>query len=197
MARAFSSLCSSLNMGLEAQRLPGAEEAPVMVALRVRPLLPKELLHGHQSCLQVEPEQGQVTLGRNRHFGFHMVLAEDTGQEAVYQACVQPLIEAFFEGFNATVFAYGQTGSGKTYTMGEASVGESLCLWPCARFVGPLCFPEFLSLPPSLLKVRMLGTEDRFRAQAGPHHVGRLGRTGRKGCWGWGGMGWHGMGHTA
>ncbi|XP_073917669.1 kinesin-like protein KIF7 isoform X2 [Castor canadensis] len=111
-------------MGLEAQRLPGAEEAPVMVALRVRPLLPKELLHGHQSCLQVEPEQGQVTLGRNRHFGFHMVLAEDTGQEAVYQACVQPLIEAFFEGFNATVFAYGQTGSGKTYTMGEASVAS-------------------------------------------------------------------------
>lgn len=114
----------SINMGLEAPRLPGAEEAPVRVALRVRPLLPKELLHGHQSCLQVEPGHGRVTLGRDRHFGFHVVLAEDAGQEAVYQACVQPLLEAFFEGFNATVFAYGQTGSGKTYTMGEASVGE-------------------------------------------------------------------------
>ena len=113
-----------LNMGLEAQRLPGAEEAPVRVALRVRPLLPKELLHGHQSCLRVEPEHGRVTLGRDRHFSFHVVLDEDAGQEAVYQACVQPLLEAFFEGFNVTVFAYGQTGSGKTYTMGEASVGE-------------------------------------------------------------------------
>ncbi|XP_036909531.1 kinesin-like protein KIF7 isoform X5 [Sturnira hondurensis] len=111
-------------MGLEAQRLPGAEEAPVRVALRVRPLLPKELLHGHQSCLRVEPEHGRVTLGRDRHFGFHVVLDEDAGQEAVYQACVQPLLEAFFEGFNATVFAYGQTGSGKTYTMGEASVAS-------------------------------------------------------------------------
>ncbi|XP_057576065.1 kinesin-like protein KIF7 isoform X2 [Hippopotamus amphibius kiboko] len=111
-------------MGLEAQRLPGAEEAPVRVALRVRPLLPKELLHGHQSCLRVEPGHGQVTLGRDRHFGFHAVLDEDAGQEAVYQACVQPLLEAFFEGFNATVFAYGQTGSGKTYTMGEASVAS-------------------------------------------------------------------------
>ncbi|XP_076401693.1 kinesin-like protein KIF7 isoform X4 [Peromyscus maniculatus bairdii] len=111
-------------MGLEAQRLSGAEEAPVRVALRVRPLLPKELLHGHQSCLQVEPERGRVTLGRDRHFGFHVVLGEDTGQEAVYQTCVQPLLEAFFEGFNATVFAYGQTGSGKTYTMGEASVAS-------------------------------------------------------------------------
>ena len=113
-----------LNMGLEAQRLPAAEEAPVRVALRVRPLLPKELLHGHQSCLRVEPGHGRVTLGRDRHFSFHVVLDEDAGQEAVYQACVQPLLEAFFEGFNVTVFAYGQTGSGKTYTMGEASVGE-------------------------------------------------------------------------
>uniref|UniRef100_A0A2K6TDP8 Kinesin family member 7 n=1 Tax=Saimiri boliviensis boliviensis TaxID=39432 RepID=A0A2K6TDP8_SAIBB len=113
-------------MGLEAQRLPAAEEAPVRVALRVRPLLPKELLYGHQSCLQVEPRLGRVTLGRDRHFGFHVVLAEDAGQEAVYQACVQPLLEAFFEGFNATVFAYGQTGSGKTYTMGEASVASLL-----------------------------------------------------------------------
>ncbi|XP_058398423.1 kinesin-like protein KIF7 isoform X7 [Diceros bicornis minor] len=111
-------------MGLEAQRLPGAEEAPVRVALRVRPLLPKELLHGHQSCLRVEPGHDRVTLGRDRHFGFHVVLDEDAGQEAVYQACVQPLLEAFFEGFNATVFAYGQTGSGKTYTMGEASVAS-------------------------------------------------------------------------
>ncbi|XP_043346145.1 kinesin-like protein KIF7 isoform X2 [Cervus canadensis] len=113
-----------LNMGLEAQRLPGAEEAPVRVALRVRPLLPKELLHGHQSCLRVEPGHGRVTLGRDRHFSFHVVLDEDAGQEAVYQACVQPLLEAFFEGFNVTVFAYGQTGSGKTYTMGEASVAS-------------------------------------------------------------------------
>uniref|UniRef100_A0A452SBF4 Kinesin family member 7 n=1 Tax=Ursus americanus TaxID=9643 RepID=A0A452SBF4_URSAM len=111
-------------MGLETQRLPGAEEAPVRVALRVRPLLPKELLHGHQGCLTVEPEHSRVTLGRDRHFGFHVVLDEDTGQETVYQACVQPLLEAFFEGFNATVFAYGQTGSGKTYTMGEASVAS-------------------------------------------------------------------------
>ncbi|KAM8783129.1 kinesin-like protein KIF7 [Rhynchonycteris naso] len=111
-------------MGLEAPRLPGAEEAPVRVALRVRPLLPKELLHGHQSCLKVDAGRGRVTLGRDRHFDLHVVLDEDAGQEAVYQACVHPLLEAFFEGFNATVFAYGQTGSGKTYTMGEASVAS-------------------------------------------------------------------------
>ncbi|XP_016156268.1 PREDICTED: kinesin-like protein KIF7 [Ficedula albicollis] len=47
-----------------------------------------------------------------------------TPQAAVYRACVQPLLSAFFRGFNATVFAYGQTGSGKTYTIGEASVAS-------------------------------------------------------------------------
>lgn len=134
---------TSLSMGLEAQRPPGAEEAPVRVALRVRPLLPKELLHGHQSCLQVDPKRGRVTLGRDRHFDFHVVLAEDAGQEAVYQACVQPLLEAFFEGFNATVFAYGQTGSGKTYTIGEASVGESPGMFACAILRGLGVFLDF------------------------------------------------------
>jgi hypothetical protein len=34
---------------------------------------------------------------------------------------VPDLVEAFFEGFNATILAYGQTGSGKTWTMGSSS----------------------------------------------------------------------------
>lgn len=38
----------------------------------------------------------------------------------MYPRCVQPLVEALFKGYNATVFAYGQTGSGKTFTMGSA-----------------------------------------------------------------------------
>nr|GMC76727.1 kinesin-like protein KIN-4A isoform X1 [Ipomoea batatas] len=36
----------------------------------------------------------------------------------MYEECVAPLVDALFEGYNATVLAYGQTGSGKTYTMG-------------------------------------------------------------------------------
>uniref|UniRef100_A0A8B9FKF5 Kinesin family member 7 n=1 Tax=Amazona collaria TaxID=241587 RepID=A0A8B9FKF5_9PSIT len=66
---------------------------------------------------------GEVALGRRR-FRFAAVLPEAAGQAAVYRACVQPLLRAFFRGFNATVFAYGQTGSGKTYTIGEASVAS-------------------------------------------------------------------------
>uniref|UniRef100_A0AAV2LNV9 Kinesin motor domain-containing protein n=1 Tax=Knipowitschia caucasica TaxID=637954 RepID=A0AAV2LNV9_KNICA len=70
------------------------EYSAVQVAVRVRPLLPKELLRCHKSCITVDSEFSRVTLGHDRHF----------------------------QWFNATVFAYGQTGSGKTYTIGEANI---------------------------------------------------------------------------
>ncbi|XP_051484464.1 kinesin-like protein KIF7 isoform X1 [Apus apus] len=101
-----------------------AGEGPaVRVAVRVRPLLPREALRGHRPCLRSDAAAGEVALGRRR-FRFAAVLPEAAGQAAVYRACVQPLLRAFFRGFNATVFAYGQTGSGKTYTIGEASIAS-------------------------------------------------------------------------
>ncbi|XP_015728540.1 kinesin-like protein KIF7 isoform X2 [Coturnix japonica] len=102
----------------------GPEGAAVRVAVRVRPLLPKEVLRGHRSCLRGDADTGEVALGHRRRFRFAAVLPEAAGQEDVYRACVRPLLRAFFQGFNATVFAYGQTGSGKTYTIGEASVAS-------------------------------------------------------------------------
>ncbi|XP_075431277.1 kinesin-like protein KIF7 isoform X3 [Ascaphus truei] len=103
---------------------PRAEETTVRVTVRVRPLLPKEVLHAQQSCVQTEPSQQRVTLGSHRHFQFQDVLNETCSQEAVHNLCVQPLLGAFFQGFNVTVVAYGQTGSGKTYTIGEASISS-------------------------------------------------------------------------
>ena len=38
---------------------------------------------------------------------------------------MQPLVDSWFEGYNATVLAYGQTGSGKTYTMGTGGDWET------------------------------------------------------------------------
>uniref|UniRef100_A0A673YXA5 Kinesin family member 7 n=1 Tax=Salmo trutta TaxID=8032 RepID=A0A673YXA5_SALTR len=108
-------------------KVPGhgrAEDMAVQVAVRVRPLLPKELLHSHESCMTADPEQRRVTLGHNRHFHCDFLFEETSCQEEVYAVCVQPLIEAFFQGFNTTVFAYGQTGSGKTYTIGEANISS-------------------------------------------------------------------------
>ncbi|KAF4325515.1 hypothetical protein BBO99_00002010 [Phytophthora kernoviae] len=34
--------------------------------------------------------------------------------ESIYAELVAPMVDQFFDGYNATVFAYGQTGSGKT-----------------------------------------------------------------------------------
>jgi kinesin family protein 4/21/27 len=47
-----------------------------------------------------------------KSFAFDGVLNESASQGDVYEACVSHLIDACFEGFNATVLAYGQTGSG-------------------------------------------------------------------------------------
>lgn len=107
-------------------KVPGGhgrgDDSAVQVAVRVRPLLPKELLHCHESCITVDPELHRVTLGHDRHFACDFLFEENCCQEEVYSVSVQPLIDAFFQGFNATVFAYGQTGSGKTYTIGEANI---------------------------------------------------------------------------
>lgn len=45
---------------------------------------------------------------------------QDSCQNEIYSSCVHDLVDACFDGYNATVLAYGQTGSGKTYTMGTA-----------------------------------------------------------------------------
>ncbi|GJN88660.1 hypothetical protein Rhopal_001626-T1 [Rhodotorula paludigena] len=50
-------------------------------------------------------------------FTYDRVVGPDEGQDAVYEAA-QPLVDAFLQGFNATILAYGQTSSGKSYTMG-------------------------------------------------------------------------------
>ncbi|KAM9825094.1 kinesin-like protein kif7 [Syngnathus typhle] len=109
-------------------KVPGGqgkgEYSAVQVAVRVRPLLPKELLRCHESCITVDPELQRVTLGHDRHFLCDFLFEETCCQDEVYSEAVQPLIDAFFQGFNATVFAYGQTGSGKTYTIGEANISS-------------------------------------------------------------------------
>lgn len=107
-------------------KVPGGQGrgdySAVQVAVRVRPLLPKELLHCHESCITADSELLRITLGHDRHFLSDYLFEDTCCQEEVYSVSVQPLVDAFFQGFNATVFAYGQTGSGKTYTIGEANI---------------------------------------------------------------------------
>ncbi|XP_074809288.1 kinesin-like protein KIF27 isoform X2 [Natator depressus] len=103
------------------------EEIPVKVAIRIRPLLSKEILHNHQVCMRLVPNTQQVIIGKDRVFTFDFVFGKNSTQDEVYTTCIKPLVVSLIEGYNATVFAYGQTGSGKTYTIGGghiASVGE-------------------------------------------------------------------------
>ncbi|KFW70016.1 Kinesin-like KIF27, partial [Pygoscelis adeliae] len=104
------------------------EEIPVKVAVRIRPLLSKEVLHNHQVCVRLVPNTQQIIIGKDRVFTFDFVFGKNSTQEEVYTVCIKPLLVSLTEGYNATVFAYGQTGSGKTYTIGGghiASVAEN------------------------------------------------------------------------
>uniref|UniRef100_A0A8C5HVK0 Kinesin motor domain-containing protein n=1 Tax=Gouania willdenowi TaxID=441366 RepID=A0A8C5HVK0_GOUWI len=93
-------------------------EMCVRVAVRVRPMLPAELLHQHQACVRVLPGAKQVLLGTDKLFNFDQVFGPTATQRDVYCASVKPLVRYVVDGFNATVFCYGQTGSGKSYTLG-------------------------------------------------------------------------------
>ncbi|XP_075394771.1 chromosome-associated kinesin KIF4A isoform X2 [Tenrec ecaudatus] len=93
---------------------------PVRVALRCRPLVPKEISEGCQMCLSFIPGEPQVVVGTDKSFTYDFVFDPATEQEEVFNTAVAPLIKGIFKGYNATVLAYGQTGSGKTYSMGGA-----------------------------------------------------------------------------
>ncbi|MGH0166759.1 UNVERIFIED_CONTAM: hypothetical protein FKN15_051776 [Acipenser sinensis] len=100
------------------------EEIPVKVAVRLRPLLPKEILHNQQVCVRVVPYT-QVIMGKDRAFTFDFVFGQKSLQNELYVTCIKPLVLSLIEGYNVTVFAYGQTGSGKTYTIGGGHVVSS------------------------------------------------------------------------
>ncbi|NWI12014.1 KIF27 protein, partial [Crypturellus soui] len=102
----------------------GTEEIPVKVAVRIRPLLSKEVLHNHQVCVRLVPNTQQIIIGKDRAFTFDFVFGKNSTQEEVYTTCIKPLVVSLTEGYNATVFAYGQTGSGKTYTIGGGHIAS-------------------------------------------------------------------------
>ncbi|NXG17654.1 KIF4 protein, partial [Grallaria varia] len=95
-----------------------ARPTPVQVALRCRPLVPRESSEGCQNCLFFVPGEPQVVVGKDKSFTYDYVFDPSAEQEEVFNTAVSPLVRGIFKGYNATVLAYGQTGSGKTYSMG-------------------------------------------------------------------------------
>ncbi|XP_077360275.1 kinesin family member 4 [Festucalex cinctus] len=97
-----------------------AKVIPVRVALRCRPLVPKEINEGCQCCLNFVPGEPQVVVGTEKAFTYDYVFDPTVEQEEVFSTAVSPLLHGLFKGYHATVLAYGQTGSGKTFSMGGA-----------------------------------------------------------------------------
>lgn len=76
-------------------------------------------VRGAQSVVvKEEKEKVDLTKYIEEHmFNFDGAFDESKSNHDLYYSCVQPLVGAVFNKFNAACFAYGQTGSGKTFTM--------------------------------------------------------------------------------
>jgi hypothetical protein len=93
------------------------------VAVRVRPLVGRELTEGNRKeCItqQEMVSKGRLQIGP-QSFTFDKVFWAEDSQEFIFDTCTKNLVLGCFHGFNATILAYGQTGSGKTHTMGTGS----------------------------------------------------------------------------
>ena len=102
---------------------PGGKPAEkVLVAVRLRPLLPSEQAAREQIAWRVAHQNTLVPVDTGRATSatattYSRVFAPDCASEAVYEQAGRRLVLSSMEGYNSTIFAYGPTGSGKTFTM--------------------------------------------------------------------------------
>ena len=119
----------------EAQKLAqlenaaGAEQMPMLVAVRLRPLSSKEAEAGDTSIVSIVENKLIVVrdpwydaeLNPNRpkekRYAFDVVFEGSASQDEVYQQTARGLVDGVLDGYNSSVFAYGATGAGKTHTM--------------------------------------------------------------------------------
>jgi len=113
-----------------AEESGSAIDSSIQVAVRVRPLNPRERDDGHRNCVQFDDDTRQVVLtavdkntllqlrgATAKGYAFDRRYSQHTISDEIYDDTVAALVEKTFQGYNATVLAYGQTGSGKTHTM--------------------------------------------------------------------------------
>ena len=105
------------------------QDAPMLVAVRLRPLWQKEVDAGDYNIVSVLESKVVVVTdpwydadlnpnrAKEKKYAFDLVFDESVGQEAVYQQTAKGLVDGVLDGYNASVFAYGATGAGKTHTM--------------------------------------------------------------------------------
>lgn len=79
----------------------------VKVAVRIRPLIGKELREGDgQSCIQTSPDLGKLQIG-TKEFCFDQVFDPERSQTDLYETTAFNLVLSCFNGYNATILAYG------------------------------------------------------------------------------------------
>ncbi|CAD7958965.1 unnamed protein product, partial [Amoebophrya sp. A25] len=115
----------------------------VQVAVRVRPLLPREA--GSRACVRCPqgssttgttgalststsssttgtPAALPVSIGVAHTFWYDFCFGPECNNDDVYRSCCYgfgTILSSLLQGWNASVLAYGQTGSGKTFTLGS------------------------------------------------------------------------------
>ena len=105
-----------------------------MVAVRVRPLNKREIELNTEICIDMIGKKVLLTNTNKiqyKNYSFdHCFWSIDpenpkfSGQEKVFNALGDNLLNYSFQGYNCCAFAYGQTGSGKSYTMMGSPSGE-------------------------------------------------------------------------
>jgi len=108
----------------------------VRVGVRIRPITYNEQSKGAKAIVStsINNSSNDIATGATapvtatvdileRKFTFDSVFDEHMTQSQLYDSVVgdgtNNMLEAFLDGYNATILAYGQTGSGKTFTMGS------------------------------------------------------------------------------
>ena len=76
---------------------------PVRVALRARPLIPKEENEGCQTCLWFNSQEPQVVLGKDKAFTFDYVFSPSNNQQDVYDKAARKLVKSTFKGQNSNI----------------------------------------------------------------------------------------------
>eukprot|EP00762_Andalucia_godoyi_P005586 ANDGO_00512.mRNA.1 Kinesin-like protein KIN-7L len=97
----------------------------IFVALRVRPMNPREIASKQSSSwhvssntvTQLSLSTGKPIPGNVATYSFDRVYDINDETNQIYQEVAQKIVHSALDGFNGTIFAYGQTSSGKTFTM--------------------------------------------------------------------------------
>ena len=106
----------------------------IVVAVRVRPLIAREVKAKETQC--IETNGNTVTVGledanSGQSFESNHCFPPSASQVDVYRGCgITELVSGVVRGISGTLFAYGQTGSGKTFTV-FGNKGEEIGLIYC------------------------------------------------------------------